>query len=62
MDFDLNIVYKELIKEIELECKVLLFNVVILKPRKNPCNNKAVHNACGMYFNDIISKMVITKI
>ena len=62
MDFDLNIVYKELIKEIELECKVLLFNVVILKPRENPCNNEAVHNACDMYFNDIIPKIVITKI
>jgi len=56
MNFDLNTVYKELVKEIELGCRVLPPNVVILEPGKNPCNNEAVHNACGMYFNDVAPK------
>ncbi|CAG8669337.1 1803_t:CDS:2 [Funneliformis mosseae] len=45
-DFDLQSVYKELIKEVDLECRVLSPNVVILKPSENSCNNEAVHNAC----------------
>ena len=56
MNFDLNTVYKELVKEIELGCRVPPLNVVILEPGENPCNNEAVHNACGMYFNDVAPK------
>ncbi|CAB5365866.1 unnamed protein product [Rhizophagus irregularis] len=49
-------VYKELVKEIEVGCKVLPPNVVILEPGENPCNNEAVHNACSMYFSDVFPK------
>ena len=34
-------------------CKVLLPNVVILRPGKNPNCNANVHAACKMYFDDV---------
>ena len=52
-DFDVNTVHQELVKEVELGCKILPPNVVILESGENPCNNEAVHNACSMYFNDV---------
>src|SRR2546425_1120524 len=51
-DFDVNTVHQELVKEVELGCKILPPNVVILESGENPCNNEAVHNACSIYFND----------
>ncbi|CAG8766543.1 12489_t:CDS:1 [Dentiscutata erythropus] len=55
-EFDIDKVYKELVKNVEPGCQVDGPKVIILEPGSNPCSDKAIQNTCNIFFDNVGKK------